>query len=195
MVQSLVDTLESGSELAQGRYKIVRLLGRGGMGSVFEAVNTVTLKRVAIKGLHAAQAGDARATARLVREAQAVARISHPNVIDIYDVLRDGDAVFLVMQYLDGVPLSKAMADGDLPRHQLIAALIAAMRGLAAAHREGVIHRDIKPDNIFLAKEGDVPQRVAKVLDFGISKLSPRGQEELSLTGVGGTLGTPLYMS
>jgi eukaryotic-like serine/threonine-protein kinase len=195
MVHSLVETIGPGSRVGEGRYLILRLLGRGGMGSVFEAKNTLTHKRVAIKGLHSAQAGQPQAIERLVREAQASARVSHPNVVDVYDVVRDGDAVFLVMEYLDGEPLSSALAPPGLPLHKLIALLIPAMRGVAAAHRQGVIHRDIKPDNIFLAREDDNPQPVAKVLDFGISKLEPRGLDQVSLTRTGGTLGTPLYMS
>ena len=133
------------------------------------------------------------AVERLVREAQASARVRHSNVVDIYDVERDGDTLFLVMEYLEGEPLAAVLERGTLPLDELLALIVDAMRGVHEAHRQGVIHRDIKPDNIFLAYEPDRALPIAKVLDFGISKLeTPTG---MSLTQTGSALGTPLYMS
>lgn len=187
-------TLEPGSLLDGGKYRIVRLLGQGGMGAVFEAEHRDTQKRVAIKCLHPLHAADPAIAERLVREAQATARVRHPNVVDVYDVGQDGQTIYLVMEYLDGEPLTEALLRQDLPVHTAIALLTAAMRGVAAAHRQGVIHRDIKPDNIFLAREAESVLPVPKVLDFGISKLEGCGYQR-SLTRSGLAVGTPSYMS
>ncbi|HTU58575.1 MAG TPA: serine/threonine-protein kinase, partial [Polyangiales bacterium] len=184
-----------GRELDGGKYRLIRKLGAGGMGEVFEAENTLTRKRVAIKCLHPVRAQRAEASARLLREAEAASRIRHPHVVDVYDVGREGDSVFLVMEYLEGEPLSHLIARGGTPIHELIALLLPAMRAVAAAHRLGVVHRDIKPDNIFLAREADNERPVAKVLDFGISKFSAHEGEHASLTRSGSTLGTPRYMA
>jgi serine/threonine-protein kinase len=177
------------------KYEILRLIGEGGMGAVFEAENKVTQKRVAVKWLHPELSSESGAAARLVREAQAASRIRHSNVVDVYDVEREGNAIFLVMELLDGETLTHVLARRDLPVPALIALLLPAMRGVAAAHRQGVIHRDVKPDNIFLAREDGSSEPVAKVLDFGISKLEERGRSQPSLTRTGSAVGTPLYMS
>jgi serine/threonine-protein kinase len=177
------------------KYCLVRKIGEGGMGAVFEAENIRTKKRVAVKWLHPSISDHEQAAARLVREAQAAARVRHPNVVDVYDVEREGDSVFLVMEFLEGEPLSHALLRRDLAMHELVALLLPAMRGVAAAHKQGVVHRDIKPDNIFLAEESDDGQRVPKVLDFGVSKLDPGNADQLSLTRTGSAVGTPRYMS
>jgi len=187
--------LEPGSELEGGKYRIVRLLGAGGMGSVFEAEHRDTQRRVAIKCVHPSQGSEPEVAQRLVREAQAAARVRHPNVVDVYDVGRDGSMVYLVMEFLEGEPLSRPLARRDMPMHTIISLLIAAMRGVSAVHRQGVVHRDLKPDNIFLAKVADFETPVPKILDFGISKVEARGQELRSLTRSGTTVGTPSYMS
>lgn len=184
-----------GGLLDGGKYRLIRELGAGGMGAVFEAENTLTRKRVAIKCLHATRSAQRESGARLLREAEAASRIRHPNVVDMYDVGHDGDSVFLVMEYLEGEPLSKLLARGGIPVHALIRMLIPAMRAVAEAHRCGVVHRDIKPDNIFLAREPDTEKPVPKVLDFGISKLSVRESDDVSLTLSGSTIGTPRYMA
>jgi eukaryotic-like serine/threonine-protein kinase len=188
--------MEPGTELDGGKYRIVRQLGRGGMGAVYEAVNVHTRKRVAIKCLLPSLAlSSPSATERLVREAEASCRVRHPNVVDVYDIVRDGPSVFLIMEYLEGETLSAAIERGDLPLHGLVALLLPAMRAVAAAHAQGVVHRDIKPDNIFLARQTDVVEPVPKVLDFGISKLDARGTQRAALTHAGAIMGTPMYMS
>jgi serine/threonine-protein kinase len=175
------------------RYRVIRRIGEGGMGVVVEAENVVTGKRVAIKWMHPQVAAQPEAAERFLREARASARLRHPNVVDVYDAVHEGDTCFLVMELLEGEPLSFLLERGGMPAHELIALLLDAMRGVVAAHRQGVIHRDIKPDNIFLANESDRASKVPKVLDFGISKLI--GAEGLSLTRTGATIGTPMYMS
>ncbi len=185
-------TPDVGSVLG-GRFRIIRRIGEGGMGVVLEAENTTTGKRVAIKWMHPQLAAQADAAHRMVREARASARVRHPNVVDVYDVIEETGAIFLVMELLDGEPLTALIERGDTAPHVLISLIIDAMRGVSAAHRENVIHRDVKPDNIFLARESDRSVPTAKVLDFGISKLAER--DALSLTRTGMTLGTPMYMS
>ncbi len=186
-------SLPAPGALLADRYRIVRLIGEGGMGSVFEAENTLTFKRVAIKLMHPSFAQNGEVAQRLVREAQASCRIRHQNVVDVYDVVRVEDALFLVMELLDGEPLSALLERGGVPAHEFIALVLHAMRGVAAGHRVGVIHRDIHPGNILLAREPPSELLVPKVLDFGIAKL--RDHHEQALTGSGTTMGTPLYTS
>ncbi|MDB4976730.1 MAG: serine/threonine protein kinase [Myxococcaceae bacterium] len=180
-------------QLVGGKYRMVRELGRGAMGAVYEAEQLATGKRVAIKWLHPHVLESRSAVERLVREAQASARVRHSNVVDVYDVEREGDTLFLVMEYLEGETLANLLERGGVPFHEVLALIVQAMRGVAEAHRQGIVHRDIKPDNIFLARQNDQTLPIAKVLDFGISKLDAPGG--LSLTQTGSALGTPLYMS
>jgi eukaryotic-like serine/threonine-protein kinase len=184
---------DAGAVLAQ-RYRVLRRIGEGGMGVVVEAENTVTGKRVAIKWMHPQVATTPGAVERFMREARASARVRHPNVVDVYDVVQEPSGVFMVMELLEGESLAMLIDRGGVPAHAVIALLIEAMRGVSAAHRQGVIHRDIKPDNIFLAKEADRATAVPKVLDFGISKLTG-ANEAINLTATGAAIGTPLYMS
>jgi serine/threonine protein kinase len=176
-----------------GKYRVVRQIGEGGMGVVVEAENLISGKRVAIKWMHPQVAARPEATERFLREARASARVRHPNVVDVYDVVHEGETCFLVMELLEGEPLTHVLERGGMPAHELIALLLDAMRGVSAAHKQGVIHRDIKPDNIFLATETDRAARIPKVLDFGISKVT--GSDAMSLTRTGATMGTPMYMS
>jgi serine/threonine-protein kinase len=174
------------------KYRVVRQIGEGGMGVVLECEHTTSGKRVAIKWLHPKLASEPDAGERFVREARAAARVRHPNVVDVYDVVQEREAVFLVMELLEGEPLTALLERAQLPVPNLIALLIEAMRGVSAAHKQGVVHRDIKPDNIFLCRIPDRSTPCPKVLDFGISKLE---HENLRITATGMALGTPLYMS
>jgi serine/threonine protein kinase len=177
-----------------GKYRILRALGEGGMGTVYEVEHVLTHKRAAIKRVHPQTGSSDSAHDRLLHEARASSRIHHRNVVDVYDVLREEDAVCLVMQLLVGEPLSERIAKGPMPLHEFVALLVPAMRGVAAAHAAGVIHRDIKPDNIFLAREPGQAETVPKVIDFGISKVfDPDSPNHLTRSGV--TMGTPKYVS
>ncbi|HKU38840.1 MAG TPA: serine/threonine-protein kinase, partial [Polyangiales bacterium] len=173
----------------------MRLLGEGSFGRVFEAKNQASGRQVAIKALHPQWTADREASGRLLQEAHASARVRHRNVIDVYDVDREDDVVFLVMEYLHGEPLTAALARGTLPMHGIVSLLVHAMRGIAALHRHGIVHRDIKPENIFLAREDDEPDFVPKILDFGISKLEVQGAAPRVSTSFGRIMGSPLYMS
>jgi len=182
---------QPGTVLAK-KYLVTRKLGEGGMGVVLEAKNGVTGGRFAIKWMHPLWASKPQATERLIREAQAAAAVQHPNVVTMFDVVSDHGNLFLVMELLEGEPLSALLERGDTPLYRIIGLLLDAMRGVAAAHRAGVVHRDIKPDNIFLTRIPDTVEPKAKVLDFGIAKFT---DELRSLTKTGMPMGTPMYMS
>lgn len=180
-------------DVVAGRYKIERQLGAGGMGAVFAATNTVTGKRVALKWMLPTASRNEELSERFVREAKAAARITHPNIVDIYDVGTDGDSQFLVMELLTGEPLSERLQRKRFDPTELVQTLLPALRGLAAAHRAGVIHRDLKPDNIFLCEDPDGGPPRPRVLDFGISKLASDTVNALTQTGM--IMGTPFYMA
>jgi serine/threonine protein kinase len=182
-----------GAEIA-GKYRIESVLGQGGMGAVFAARNKLTGKRVAIKWLLPEHA-ESTTRERLLREAQIAASIEHPNVVDIYDVGEHEGGLFLVMEYLRGRPLSDVLAElGRLDPDPLIALMVPAMRGVHAAHLAGVIHRDLKPDNIILSEQDG--KIVPKVVDFGVSKtVGASAMPPSSLTRTGALVGTPHYMA
>jgi eukaryotic-like serine/threonine-protein kinase len=176
-----------------GKFEIIRLLGMGGMGAVFEARHVVTAKPVALKWLKAHTAEEQQGVARFIREAQAAGRVHHPHVVDVYDVGQHGDGHFLVMELLRGEPLSALLERSRLSIDEAISLLVPAIQAVGAAHRQGVVHRDLKPDNIFLCRNEDGSIWGPKVLDFGISKVNDTTSP--SLTQSGTTLGTPHYMS
>lgn len=176
-----------------GRYCIVRRLGRGGMGEVYEATHATLGKRVALKVLRPEVAHDARVLARFQREGAAIARVAHPNVVDIFDVGVERDVAFLVMEFLEGEDLGVLLRrEGALEVSRTVDILLPVLAAVAAAHAEGVIHRDLKPANVFLAttRLGVV---TPKVLDFGVSKILD-GPSVQNITGPSTLLGTPYYL-
>ena len=181
-----------------GRYQLVRGIGAGGMGEVWEATHKVTGKRVAIKVLNAAYAKQPSLRARFLLEARAACRVRHPNVVQVHDVLELADgAPAMVMDFLEGEALSaKLERDHVIAIGPLATILAPVVDAMAAAHALGIVHRDLKPDNLFLER---LPggEMIVKVLDFGIAKVA-RGDDERdspALTGTGAVLGTPYYMS
>jgi serine/threonine-protein kinase len=176
------------------KYRIEEALGTGGMGAVFRATHMVSHKAVALKWL-LRPASDERALTRFAREARAAGRIDHPSVVDVYDIGREGDASYLVMELLHGESLRKRLGEGRIPSAEAIDLLLPAMHGVAAAHAEGVVHRDLKPDNIFLCRGRNGEPRPAKVLDFGVSSITSAEDVASSLTTEGTVLGTPSYMA
>jgi serine/threonine-protein kinase len=184
-------------DLIADRYQIERFIGRGGMAEVFAGLNVRTGKRVALKWIRPALATTTEALARFRREAVAAGRIHHPNVVTVFDVVEHKSATWLVMELLEGETLSEILNRVErMDAEDAVMLLIPAMRGVAAAHAHGVVHRDLKPDNIFICRASDGQRREAKVLDFGVSKLSDEaGGEQVSITVTGNLVGTPTYMA
>jgi serine/threonine protein kinase len=186
-----LDTLPPGTAL--GRYEIRRIIGRGGMGCVYEAVHRDLKKRVAIKTLLPSLAASPDARTRFLREGESASRIRHPHVVDVTDVGAEGSISYLVMEYLEGEDLSKLIArQGELPVSQMADIMLPVAAAISAAHDMGVIHRDLKPENIFLSKS-TVGSVHPKVLDFGISKVTG-DRNTIVLTGTGATFGTTFYL-
>jgi len=189
------------SGLVAGKYQLVRLIGRGGMGSVWEARNVSIGTRFAIKFIEAEYADSQEARGRFIREARAAATIESKHLIRIYDHGHTDDGKpFIVMELLQGEPLDKRIERlGKLPLDETARILLQVGRGLARAHEAGIVHRDLKPENIFLTHSPDDDHEIAKVLDFGIAKIqSPDGNAPSGLTSgtkTGAVLGTPFYMS
>lgn len=181
------------------KYRVVRTLGEGGMGVVYEALNTWTHQPVALK--FPTRAGRARETlsdasvARLMCEAQAAARIRHPHVVQVYDVGRDADGqVFLVQELLRGHTLAEELRQrGALPLPAARAMLLPVMEGLDRAHGLGVVHRDLKPENLLVLR-GDDGEVLVKVLDFGVARLLD-DDPDARLTADGASVGTPAFMA
>jgi serine/threonine-protein kinase len=181
--------------LIADKYRIEALIGEGGMGAVFRARHELMDKAVALKWLRPGLASHAESRDRFIREARAMARVRHPNVIEVYDVGVHQGALFLVMELLEGESFESVLERGTMPIPRALRLLIESMQGVAEAHRRKIIHRDIKPENIFIVYDAQHPDGVAKVLDFGVSKLIDDAPHLLKITHTGATMGTPLYMS
>ncbi len=169
-----VQPLHSG--IALGRYVLLELVAGGGMGVVYLAHDPELNRKVALKLLRPGgwgKLGTREARSRLLREAQAMARLSHPNVIAVYDVGTYRDQVFIAMEYISGQTLSRWLEQKQHPYEDILAVFIQAGRGLAAAHAAGVVHRDFKPDNVLVSDNGQV-----KVLDFGLARAVESVHEE-----------------
>ena len=181
-----------------GHYRIVRLLGRGGMGEVFVAEDTKLQRKVALKLLPPALAGDPERRQRFEREARAVAALNHPNIVTIHSVEQSGIHHFITMELVEGKPLHEAIPRNGLPSESFLALAIPLADSLSAAHQRGIIHRDLKPANVMVTDDGR-----AKVLDFGLAKLGEEGAPPADitqmptqqLTGEGRIVGTVAYMS
>ena len=189
-------SLEVG-QLLDNKYRIVRMIGEGGMGAVFEGENVRINRRVAIKVLHAAFTGNAEVMQRFEREAQAAGRIGNDHILEVLDLgmLPDGDR-YIIMEFLDGEPLSNRITQrGRLTPYELAPLMQQALVGLGAAHAVGIIHRDLKPDNIFIQREKAGRKDYVKIIDFGISKFQPLSGDGMKMTRTGAVMGTPYYMS
>jgi tRNA A-37 threonylcarbamoyl transferase component Bud32 len=180
------------------RYTIVRRIGEGGMGAVYEARHTIIGKRVAIKVLLEKFLENQELVARLLQEARMASSIGHENIVDVtdYGTTNDGRA-FVVMEFLDGESLAQlVIRDAPLPVERSLTILRQVASALSAAHAKGIVHRDVKPENIYLVRRGELD--FVKVVDFGVSKavhVREEGSECQRLTRTGTVLGTPLYMS
>jgi serine/threonine-protein kinase len=185
-------------EVIDGKYEVVRLLGEGGMGAVFEARHLVMDRRVALKVLHATARRREEAVTRFLNEARAAAIIGSDHIVEIFDAgMLPGDVTpYLVMELLEGRDLQEiARAERVLAPARAIDLVGQACEALAAAHRRGIIHRDLKPSNLFVIERGPGVEWV-KLLDFGIAKFKDLSQSGATpLTAEGSTLGTPRYMA
>src|SRR5499433_3409514 len=201
-----------------GRYVVRERLGTGGMGIVYEAYDPELNRKIAIKLMRPGASESMSASegrVRLMREAQAMAQLSHPNVIAVYDVGTFGDQVFIAMEYVEGSTLTQWLAEHKRPWREIVNMFVQTGRGLAAAHAAGILHRDFKPDNVLVGKDGR-----PRVLDFGLARAlfgepekrahSDENDERakldasspsilallgLALTQTGRLMGTPAYMA
>ncbi len=186
---------QAGDVLAD-KYRLVRLIGEGGMGSVFEANHERIGKRVAVKLVRSEHAENQEIVGRFSREAQAAASIGHPGIIDVYDIGTAADgSLFLVMEYLEGQSLGAALdVSGALDPGFTAYIGCQILSALDSAHRKGIVHRDLKPDNVYLVDTWHT-QPAVKILDFGISKFVTGEGEDNRMTRSGVVMGTPYYMS
>jgi len=181
-----------------GSYKILALLGRGGMGVVYRARDERLRRDVAIKVLPASLAHDADRLLRFRQEAQATSALNHPNILTIYDIGAHEGAPFIVAELLEGAELREQLEHGTLPLRKALDYAQQITQGLAAAHEKGIVHRDLKPENLFVTKDGRV-----KILDFGLAKLKPQQVDaadsqaptQKKITDPGTVMGTVGYMS
>ena len=202
----LADTMASGDASVEvfdrgatiGRYVLLECIGSGGMGVVYAAYDPELDRKVAVKLLKASE-GDATGRARLLREAQALARLAHPNVVAVHDVGTFAGEVFVAMEFIHGTTLRRWLAERSRGWREVVAVFTAVGRGLMAAHAAGLVHRDLKPDNVMIGAD----ERV-RVMDFGLARAAaaeestrtPSGAAlTLELTRQGAWLGTPAYMA
>ena len=179
-----------------GSYEVVAPIGAGGMGEVYRAVDTKLGRPVALKVLPARFAADADRLHRFEQEARTTGLLNHPNILTVHDVGHAEGHPYLVSELLEGESLRERLQRGPLGAERVVGLAAQAARGLAAAHARGVVHRDFKPDNIFITRDGRV-----KILDFGIAKLvqsEGQGLDQLTTaagTAAGAVVGTAAYMS
>src|SRR5512138_3839083 len=169
-----------------GKYEITRLLGKGAMGMVYLAHDTMLDRDVALKVMVAGIADDPELKARFEREARAVAKMTHPNVVMVFDLGYHTDgSPFIAMELLKGQDLAKTIRQGSMTLERMVTIIVQVLSGLNHAHQSGIVHRDIKPANIFINADGS-----AKIMDFGVARLTTA-----SMTGSGSIIGTADYMS
>ncbi len=190
--------------IIDGRYTLLQLIGRGGMGSVYRAHQASLERAVAVKILAQApsKAREAEFQSRFFFEASTAARLKHPNTITVFDygsdIVADEKVLFIAMEYLDGVTLTRALKNEQLTVPQAVHVILQVCRSLREAHEAGVVHRDLKPGNIMLLRQGDeddADEHFVKVLDFGLAKTFSDEEKALNLTRVGTFLGSPRYVS
>ena len=184
----IADAAEVAKRLPQ--FEILELLGRGGMGVVYKARQVQLDRIVALKILPPGDAVAPGFIERFRREARSLAKLNHPNIVNIYDYGETGGLCYFVMEFVDGADLRKMIRARRMTAAEALAVVPKICDALQFAHEEGVVHRDIKPENILIDKKGRV-----KIADFGLAKLLLREQSDLTLTQTGFALGTPKYMA
>jgi serine/threonine protein kinase len=183
-------------EVVDGKYRVERLLGQGGMGAVFEGYHLLIERRVAIKVLLPEVTASSEGAVRFDREIRAAGRIGNEHILEVFDVgsLPDGSR-YMVSEFLSGETLGARIQRGPLSAQETAGLMLQLLDGLAAAHAAGIVHRDLKPDNIFLLKRKSGHGDFVKIIDFGVSKYKPAGEQALSMTTTGALVGTPHYLS
>lgn len=177
----------TGSRVIAGRYHLLERLGDGSTATTYLAEDDVLGRRVAVKLFRSEYLVDSRDRARFEREARAAAAVSHPNVVQVFDVGQEGDTRYLVMEWVDGTDLKRLIREqAPLPADDAVRIALDLLRGLAAIHRAGIIHRDVKPQNVLIDRAGR-----AKLADFGIA----RTVRDTGLTETGSVIGTAAYMA
>ena len=184
----------SPGEVLLGKLSVVRRLGAGGIGAVYEVEHQLTKHRRALKVLHPKFQADRELVERFLREASAAGRIGNPHIIECFDAGRlESGAPYILMELLMGEPLSDRLRHaGQLSAGEAVDLVLQCIEGLAAAHHAGIVHRDLKPDNLFIISQGG--RDFLKVLDFGISKFDSALTGANAVTATGAAMGTPLYM-
>jgi serine/threonine-protein kinase len=220
VISAAVKTTANGTSLSAqlpriGRYLVLRMLGEGGMGVVYAGYDEELDRKVAIKLLHPAQQGDSQLRARILREAQSLARVSAPNVVHVYEVGEFASQLYIIMEFVNGTTLSKWQSETTRTWKEILRMYLAAGQGLLEAHVAGLVHRDFKPDNVLLGQDGR-----PRVADFGLARMQTKAgglgkspvsapyqsvsgqvhknpaQDPLTpLTQAGVVMGTPIYMS
>jgi serine/threonine-protein kinase len=188
---------EDSAPLVAGKYRLTRVLGRGGMGAVWEGMHATLGTRVAVKFIDPEYADSPEARNRFENEARAAAALRSKHVVEMYDHgLAEDGSPFIVMEYLEGEPLDRRLDRvGRLSPADTARILHQACRAVARAHAAGIVHRDLKPENLFLVWDDEEQSDFVKVLDFGIAKFTDRSIGASSATRTGSVLGTPFYMS
>jgi eukaryotic-like serine/threonine-protein kinase len=184
-------------EVIADKYRIIRLLGEGGMGAVYEGENVRIRHRVAIKVLHAAVANNREVVDRFEREAQVAGQAGSEHIVEVLDMgeLPNGQR-YTVMEFLDGESLAARVdSGGAMTVSELVPCMLQLLDGLAAAHDAGIVHRDLKPENVYLLRSRGGTRDFVKILDFGISKFNLAADNRVNVTRTGSVMGTPCYMS
>ena len=196
--------IDGASKLHRGRYishfRLLSMLGKGGMGEVYLAADTRLGREVALKLLPAEFARDAERVKRFEREARIASALNHPNILTIYEIGREGEALFIATEFIKGLTLRQRLADGAIEPAEAVNIAVQMASALDAAHSAGIVHRDIKPENVMLRPDG-----IVKVLDFGLAKpvevaSAPSGYSSMATrdsyeTAPGALIGTFRYMS
>jgi serine/threonine-protein kinase len=191
--QQITEAQKLVGKVMEGKYKILRVLGEGGMGVVYEANHTLIGRRLAVKVLHPDVSTMDDLVERFYNEARTAAAIGHEHIIEITDMGSHNGAPFIVMEFLEGHALTDLMQERVFSMDEAVAISLQVLDALNAVHAAGVIHRDLKPDNVHILNKAG--RQFVKILDFGISKLKTPEVQDMHLTRTGTVLGTPYYMA
>jgi serine/threonine-protein kinase len=195
--QATDSDIEPPRELVADKYRLTRLLGRGGMGAVWEGVHITLGTRVAVKFIDSEVSESGEFRRRFDNEAKATAQLNSKYAVKVFDqgITSDGRA-YIVMEFLSGESLEQRLSrEGKLSLNRVATVIRQVSRALTRAHRTGIVHRDLKPDNIFVVHDEEDHTEIAKVVDFGIAKFTSQSDVSTSQTRTGAVLGTPQFMS